>query len=145
MLISLRLSSVSKSERWERLPWQCFSLLLCCHVSPPGWHCSAAHFTYLHVTSKNTSENNPHTKSWSSFCETHSSTLLLTSSCVCPRVRRFRQVIGTSLISTSATTRSSLAFVGTGGLPPLITWVRRGNREHVSPHGKYNYVFTLDI
>lgn len=58
---------------------------------------------------------------------------LLTSSCVCPRVSRFRQVIGTSLISTSATTRSSLAFVDTGGFPIPTAWERMGGKRWMWP------------
>lgn len=40
-----------------------------------------------------------------------------TSSCVCPLVNRFRHVRGTSLISTSATTRSSLLLLDVGPFP----------------------------
>lgn len=43
-------------------------------------------------------------------------------------------MIGTSLISTSATTKSSLAFVGTGGFPTPTACVRSQEIKCVTPN-----------
>lgn len=98
-------------------------------LSPP-LSCSALWWKQLHHwlywSTGESNEDNINIINWTWIrTEQHKSTLLQTSSCVWPRVRRFRQVIGTSLISTSATTRSSLAFAGTGGFPILTTWERK--------------------
>lgn len=113
-------------ERRGNSPWESFGLLFCRHVTASGWHSGAAHFTNL---------KRKHLDDRPTKTEQTLSGLKPTSSCVCPRVRRFRQVMGTSLISTSATTRSSFAFGATGGFPMLITWTRNErNKMHKQRH-----------
>lgn len=96
--------SVSRSDQTERLTWAalCSSPLLTC--SAPWWTRQRRSLCWSVWRWRRI-------KHWGKHLTADARPVpALTSSWVCPRVSRFRQVSGTSFISTSATTRSSFTL-----------------------------------